>query len=103
MTEAKPKRDLRTGLRHAFLNYGLEPRAHQVRTVGKIVCDLASYEFKDEHEIRNYLIQHTAGSGKSLTIAALVLCLQKLRVLPRLCLPLSILGPSIDSYTLLNT
>jgi len=85
MSEEKvSKRDLRTGLVQAFGNYGLQPRAHQIRTVGKIVCDVASYEFKNEHEIRNYLIQHTAGSGKSLTIAALVLCLQKLKARPRL-------------------
>jgi len=80
MSAAPPHRDLATGLRHAFKNYGLEPRPHQVRTVAKIIMDVASYQFSHDHEIRNYLIQHTAGSGKSLTIAALILCLSKLKV-----------------------
>ncbi|OQR89960.1 hypothetical protein ACHHYP_05916 [Achlya hypogyna] len=44
-----------------------QPWPHQVRAVAKLVCAVASAP----HPGRNFLIQHSTGSGKSVTIACL--------------------------------
>jgi superfamily II DNA or RNA helicase len=68
-----------SAIRLAFLKFGLPPRQHQVRSIVKIIADLASFEHKDKGKVRNYLIQQAAGSGKSLTIACLALVLYKMK------------------------
>lgn len=54
-----------SAIKLAFLKFGLPPRHHQVRSIVKIIADLASFEHKDKGKVRNYLIQQAAGSGKS--------------------------------------
>ena len=61
--EKKEKKDNLTGKKH-IEEYPIFPRYHQLRTIRKTVNDLI-----DNHTDFNYLIQHSAGSGKTKTIA----------------------------------
>jgi hypothetical protein len=61
-----------SAITHAFKRNGYTPRNHQVKTIVKIVGDLASYEHTDKGKVRNYLIQQAAGSGKSRIIQFLL-------------------------------
>ncbi|KAF2072170.1 hypothetical protein CYY_006513 [Polysphondylium violaceum] len=61
----------------------LLPRQHQWKTIVNVLKDVIHPQhiksFKSENRY-NYLIQHAAGSGKSLTIASLVYFLYKLEI-----------------------
>ncbi len=61
--EKKEKKDKVTGKKHLVEN-PIFPRYHQLRTIRKVVDDLMV-----NHTSQNYLIQHSAGSGKTKTIA----------------------------------
>ncbi|EFA85125.1 hypothetical protein PPL_02123 [Heterostelium album PN500] len=69
-------------IKAAFKN-DTKPREHQWKTIQSIVKDLAypKYQSSFQNGKRyNYLIQHAAGSGKSMTIATLVYTLYKLEI-----------------------
>lgn len=61
--EQKPEQDEKTG-KVKMKERLIFPRFHQLRAVRKLLSDM--YQFSTE---RNYLIQHSAGSGKTNTIA----------------------------------
>ena len=61
--EKKEKKDKLTGKKRT-VEHPIFPRYHQLRTVRKTVNDLI-----ENHTDFNYLIQHSAGSGKTKTIA----------------------------------
>ncbi len=61
--EKKEKKDKLTG-RKIKIENPIFPRYHQLRCIRKLVDDL-----KVNHTSQNYLIQHSAGSGKTKTIA----------------------------------
>ncbi|KYQ90843.1 helicase superfamily 1 and 2 domain-containing protein [Tieghemostelium lacteum] len=67
----------------SFKNYHLKPREHQWKTIVQLLKDVIKPQhnksFRSENRY-NYLIQHAAGSGKSLTIAMLVYFLYKIQV-----------------------
>lgn len=72
----------------AWANAQLAPREHQWKTCASIITDLQENLggntkqplIQSETNGKNYLIQHAAGSGKSLTIACLVVQLHNLKV-----------------------
>ncbi len=61
--EKSEKKDKLTGKKH-IVEHSIFPRYHQLRTIRKAVDDLLV-----NHTSLNYLIQHSAGSGKTKTIA----------------------------------
>ncbi len=61
--EKTEKKDKVTGKKHT-VEHPIFPRYHQLRTIRKVVDDLMV-----NHTSQNYLIQHSAGSGKTKTIA----------------------------------
>lgn len=61
--EKTEKKDKVTGKKHT-VEHPIFPRYHQLRTIRKVVDDLLV-----NHTSQNYLIQHSAGSGKTKTIA----------------------------------
>lgn len=61
--EKSEKKDKLTGKKHTT-EHPIFPRYHQLRTIRKVVDDLMV-----NHTSQNYLIQHSAGSGKTKTIA----------------------------------
>ncbi len=61
--EISEKKDKVTG-RRTIVEHPIFPRYHQLRTIRKVVDDLLI-----NHTSQNYLIQHSAGSGKTKTIA----------------------------------
>jgi type I restriction enzyme R subunit len=61
--ETSEKKDKVTG-RRTIVEHPIFPRYHQLRTIRKVVDDLLI-----NHTSQNYLIQHSAGSGKTKTIA----------------------------------
>lgn len=61
--ETSEKKDKLTGKKHT-VEHPIFPRYHQLRTIRKVVDDLLI-----NHTSQNYLIQHSAGSGKTKTIA----------------------------------
>ena len=61
--EKSEKKDKLTGKKHT-VEHPIFPRYHQLRTIRKVVDDLLV-----NHTSQNYLIQHSAGSGKTKTIA----------------------------------
>ena len=61
--ETKQKKDKVTG-QTITKEQPIFPRYHQLRTIRNLVKDL-----QDNHTSQNYLIQHSAGSGKTKTIA----------------------------------
>lgn len=61
--EKSEKKDKVTGKKHT-VEHPIFPRYHQLRTIRKLVDDLLV-----NHTSQNYLIQHSAGSGKTKTIA----------------------------------
>lgn len=61
--EKSEKKDKVTGKKH-IVEHPIFPRYHQLRTIRKVVADLLA-----NHTSQNYLIQHSAGSGKTKTIA----------------------------------
>ena len=61
--EKAEKKDKVTGRRY-IVEHPIFPRYHQLRTIRKVVDDLMV-----NHTSQNYLIQHSAGSGKTKTIA----------------------------------
>lgn len=61
--EKSEKKDKVTGKKH-IVEHSIFPRYHQLRTIRKVVADLLV-----NHTSQNYLIQHSAGSGKTKTIA----------------------------------
>ena len=61
--EKSEKKDKLTGKKHT-VEHPIFPRYHQLRTIRKLVDDLLV-----NHTSQNYLIQHSAGSGKTKTIA----------------------------------
>ena len=61
--EKSEKKDKVTGKKHT-VEHPIFPRYHQLRTIRKVVDDLLV-----NHTSQNYLIQHSAGSGKTKTIA----------------------------------
>ena len=61
--EKTEKKDKVTGKKH-IVEHPIFPRYHQMRTIRKVVDDLMV-----NHTSLNYLIQHSAGSGKTKTIA----------------------------------
>ncbi|EGG17302.1 helicase domain-containing protein [Cavenderia fasciculata] len=74
---------LETRIKKSFANKNnLAPRDHQWKTIRDVVKDLAYPKHIDSFQGKryNYLIQHAAGSGKSITIATLVYCLYKLEI-----------------------
>lgn len=70
--EKSEKKDKLTGKKHT-VEHPIFPRYHQLRTIRKLVDDLLV-----NHTSQNYLIQHSAGSGKTKTIAWLAHCLASL-------------------------
>eukprot|EP01133_Synstelium_polycarpum_P001164 gene1164-1334_t len=74
---------LETRIKMSYSAASLNPRRHQWLTVASIIKDLAypqhASSFRSGKRY-NYLIQHAAGSGKSITIATLVYCLYKLEI-----------------------
>lgn len=72
--EQKPDQDEKTG-KVKLKERLIFPRFHQLRAVRKVLRDME--EFRTE---RNYLIQHSAGSGKTNTIAWLAHQLANLKV-----------------------
>eukprot|EP01125_Pyxidicula_operculata_P017033 TRINITY_DN5923_c0_g1_i1.p1 TRINITY_DN5923_c0_g1~~TRINITY_DN5923_c0_g1_i1.p1 ORF type:complete len:501 (+),score=73.70 TRINITY_DN5923_c0_g1_i1:15-1517(+) len=75
---------LKSAITCTFKHYNpcINPRPHQWRTVAKVLADITGTPIDEDSDgkRRNYLIQHPTGSGKSLTIASLVLCLCGLKV-----------------------
>jgi type I restriction enzyme R subunit len=63
-------------VKEAWKNAQITPREHQWKTCATVVDDITS----PHPSGNNYLIQHAAGSGKSLTIACLVVQLYNLKV-----------------------
>lgn len=61
--EKKEKTDPDTGIQTKSENL-IFPRFHQLRAIEKLMNDI-----KDNHSSCNYLIEHSAGSGKTYTIA----------------------------------
>ena len=61
--ETKEKKDKVTGQK-TIKEQPIFPRYHQLRTIRNLVKDL-----QENHTTQNYLIQHSAGSGKTKTIA----------------------------------
>lgn len=61
--ETSEKKDPVTGIKHKK-EHPIFPRYHQLRTIRNLVNDLVI-----NHSSQNYLIQHSAGSGKTKTIA----------------------------------
>ncbi len=61
--EKEEKKDRLTG-KKTIVEHSIFPRYHQLRTIRNLVQDLL-----DNHTSQNYLIQHSAGSGKTKTIA----------------------------------
>lgn len=61
--EKSEKKDKLTGKKRT-VEHPIFPRYHQLRTIRKVVDDLFI-----NHTSQNYLIQHSAGSGKTKTIA----------------------------------
>ncbi|MCI6419884.1 MAG: DEAD/DEAH box helicase family protein [Bacteroidales bacterium] len=61
--ETSEKKDKLTGKKYT-IEHPIFPRYHQLRTIRKVVDDLLI-----NHTSQNYLIQHSAGSGKTKTIA----------------------------------
>ena len=61
--EKSEKKDKVTGKKR-IVEHPIFPRYHQLRTIRKVVADLL-----ENHTSQNYLIQHSAGSGKTKTIA----------------------------------
>jgi type I restriction enzyme R subunit len=61
--EKSEKKDKLTGKKRT-VEHPIFPRYHQLRTIRKVVDDLLI-----NHTSQNYLIQHSAGSGKTKTIA----------------------------------
>ncbi|GAM28755.1 hypothetical protein SAMD00019534_119310, partial [Acytostelium subglobosum LB1] len=68
-------------IKHSFKD-GLAPREHQWKTIRSVIKDLVYPKHQSSFNGKryNYLIQHAAGSGKSITIATLVYFLYKLEV-----------------------
>lgn len=66
-------------IKESWRNAQIEPREHQWKTCAKIIEDINSPP-AGSNPGKNYLIQHAAGSGKSLTIACLVVQLYNLKV-----------------------
>lgn len=61
--ESKEEKDKVTGEKH-LIQHPIFPRYHQLRAIRNLVRDL-----QENHTSQNYLIQHSAGSGKTKTIA----------------------------------
>lgn len=97
LLDTSSDRSIESAVRHSFELAGFHARQHQVQAVTRLITDLslppAAPNDASEHadaaadlhgaamsivSPRNYLIQHSAGSGKSLTIACLLLMLARL-------------------------
>lgn len=72
--EQKPEQDEKTG-KIKMKERIIFPRFHQLRAVRKVLADMEEF-----HTEKNYLIQHSAGSGKTNTIAWLSHQLANLKV-----------------------
>ena len=72
--EQKPEQDEKTG-KVKMKERLIFPRFHQLRAVRKLIADMKNFGTE-----RNYLIQHSAGSGKTNTIAWLSHQLANLKV-----------------------
>lgn len=77
---SKFQNELRNLVEAAFEFSNMVPRYHQLDTVFEIIMDLLRSVSKVEIPNQNYLVQHSAGSGKSLTIAGLVFMLHHLKI-----------------------
>eukprot|EP01103_Thecamoeba_quadrilineata_P010191 TRINITY_DN2125_c1_g3_i2.p1 TRINITY_DN2125_c1_g3~~TRINITY_DN2125_c1_g3_i2.p1 ORF type:complete len:1061 (+),score=328.65 TRINITY_DN2125_c1_g3_i2:79-3261(+) len=75
IADGRSLEDLRVLVQQSFHIAGITPRPHQVDTVYSIIESLLSPFSVSGVWRNNFLIQHSAGSGKSLTIASLILFL----------------------------
>ncbi|EKE39498.1 hypothetical protein ENUP19_0216G0005 [Entamoeba nuttalli] len=80
--------DVEHDVNQIFSAFGLTPHVHQMECLKKLLEDV-----QNNHSSNNYLMQHSTGSGKSLTIASLAHFLYNLHTET---------GPKYDKVIVLN-